>query len=82
MNNPRLTNALLIALVAINALFLAGWMKSSMHRRHENRMAMYNEFRGRRHDSFSFHRRFGAYRGYQRGRCCGGFRNRYNSQWN
>lgn len=80
MNSPKLTNALLIALIAINSLFLAGWAVSAMHHRHENRMAMYNEFRGRRHDSFSFHRRFGACRSYYR--CCGGFRNRHNSQWN
>jgi len=82
MNNPKLTNALLIALVAINGLFLAGWIKSSLHHGHENRIAIHNEFRGRRHDSFSFHRSFGAYRSYHRGRCCGGFRNHYNSQWN
>jgi hypothetical protein len=79
MNSPKLTNILLIALVVINGLFLARWVGSAMHHRHINRMAMYNEFRGGRHDSFSFHHRFGARRSY---RCCGSFRNRHNSRWN
>jgi hypothetical protein len=82
MNNPKLTNALLIALIAINVLFLAGWGASAMHRRHEHRFAMYNKFRGRGHDSFTFHHRFGAYRGYHKGKYCGGFRNFNNSRWN
>lgn len=83
MSNPRLTNILLIALIAINGLLFIGWMASSMHRRQEHKMAMNYKFNGRRHDSFSFHHRFGAYRGYHRGRCCGGFRNHTNnSNWN
>lgn len=82
MNSPRLTNVLLIALVVINGLFLIGVTASAMHRRHESRVAMNYEFRGRGHDSFTFHHRFGAYRSYHRGRCCGGFRNFTNCSYN
>ena len=82
MNSPKLTNVLLVVLIVINGLFLVGWVGSTLHRRHENRFAMHNEFGGRGHDSFTFHHRFGAYRGYLRGRCCGGFRNCDYSSWN
>lgn len=83
MNSPKLTNALLIALIAINGLFVIGWMTSAMHHRHENRIAMYYQFHGRHyHDGFSFHHRFEAFRGYHRERCCGGFRNYSDSRWN
>lgn len=77
MNSPKLTNALLIALIAINGMFLAGWLTTCMHCRHERKIAMYYQFRGRYHDGFSFHHRFGAFRNYHRGHY-GGFRN-YNS---
>ena len=82
MNNSKLTNILLIALVAINGLLVMGLAASAIHRRHEHRIAMNYKFSGRRHDSFTFHHRFGAYRGYHRGRCCGGFRNSNDSYWN
>lgn len=82
MNSTKLTNALLIALIAINGLLLAGCALSSMHHhRHRGEFAMQYKFRGRHHDSFSFYR-FGANRGYHRGRYCGSFRNQNYSGWN
>ena len=82
MNSTKLTNALLIALIAINGLLFAGWAMSTMHHhRHRGEFAMQNKFRGRHHDSFSFYR-FGANCGYHRGRYYGGFRNHNDSRWN
>jgi hypothetical protein len=70
MNNPKLTNILLIALIAFNILFFAV-AHCSMHHRHSHRY----DFRGREHGSFgNFHRGFGAHRG-DYGGFHGGFRN-------
>ncbi len=82
MNSPKLTNALLIALIAINSLFLLGWAASLTHYRHDDRFAMRNQFSGRHHDDFrSFHHSFGASRNFHRGHN-GHFRNREDSRWN
>jgi len=62
MNNPKLTNILLIVLIACNILFFAVAHCSAHHRHHR----MYNDygFRGREHGSFgNFHRGFKAHRG-------------------
>jgi len=61
MNNPKLTNILLIVLIVCNVLIFAGVHIS----RHHHRMNYaYHNFRGGKHGSFgSFHRGFGAYRG-------------------
>lgn len=80
MNSPKLTNVLLIILIAFNALFLMGWVASLMQRhtpRHE--FAMRNQFRGRFHDSRSFRQCFGACRS-SHGGYYGGFRNRHRGR--
>jgi hypothetical protein len=82
MNNPKLTNALLIALIAINSLFLLTWGMKSMHQQNSDRYAMRSQYYGRHHDGFrSFHHCFGASRNYHKGNY-GGFRNHNNSRWN
>jgi hypothetical protein len=81
MNNPKLTNILLIALIAINGLFLAGWVCSSMHQRHMREYAMHYKFRGRFHDSRNFRQCFGAYRS-NHGGYYGGFRNYHHARMN
>lgn len=69
MNNPKLTNILLIALIACNVLFFAVAHCSAHHYRHY-RMEYRYGFRGGEHGSFgSFHRGFEAHRGNY-----GGFR--------
>lgn len=74
MNTPKLTNILLIALIACNILFFAGMHFSRHHHHHYNYSR--NDFRGREHGSFGrFHRGFEAYRGNYGG-FHGGFRNR------
>ncbi len=75
MNNPKLTNILLIVLIACNVLFFAGMHFARHHRQHKD--FSYNNFRGREHGSFGrFHRGFEAYRGNYGG-FHGGFRNHY-----
>jgi hypothetical protein len=75
MNNPKLTNILLIVLIACNILFFAGAHFARHHHRHHNNYSR-NDFRGREHGSFGrFHRGFEAYRGNYGG-FHGGFRNR------
>lgn len=73
MNNSKLTNALLIALIAINGLFFIGWIASSAHHRHNHSFAMRGQFSERRHGEFAACR----HHGYNRG-----FRNHGNSRWN
>jgi hypothetical protein len=68
MNNPKTTNVLLIALIALNSLFLLGWVAMRHHRHHE--MSMRGNFRMHR-----FQGRNWAFHGCQN--CCeyGNFRN-------
>jgi len=74
MNNPKLTNILLIGVIVCNVLFFAG-MHFSM-RQHHHRNYCSSGFRGRMHGSFGrFHRGFEAYRGNYGG-FHGGFRDR------
>jgi hypothetical protein len=72
MNNPKITNVLLIALIALNSLFLLGWAVSSHHRHHE--MCMRGNFRMHHGHGggWAFHRGRGAYgednfRGFRHG---------------
>jgi hypothetical protein len=65
MNSAKLTNYLLIALIAINCLLLGGWI-TTLHHRHSNKFAMRSQFHGRNHDRFAFHNRFGYSRNYHR----------------
>lgn len=82
MNSPKLTNVLLIALIALNALFLMGWAASSMHRNMRGQeYAMHNQFHGRFHDSRSFRQCFGAGRS-NHGGYYGGFRNHNRCRMN
>lgn len=70
LTNPKLTNILLIALVACNVLFFAIAHCSAHRHRHNT----YYSFRGREHGSFgNFHRGFEAHRGNYGG-FRGGFR--------
>ncbi|HTB07177.1 MAG TPA: hypothetical protein VK806_09515 [Bacteroidia bacterium] len=55
MNNPKLTNILLIALIVINGLLLLGWHMQS-HRRHHHQFS-YERFHGEHGGrSWAFHR--------------------------
>lgn len=66
MNSAKLTNYLLVALIAINCLLLGGLMIKS-HHRHTNKFAMHS-FHGGNHDRFAFHNCFGGYsHNYHRG---------------
>lgn len=80
MNSPKLTNALLIALIAINVLFFIGWKVTSMHHRHGQRIAMYMQFRGMHQGRFSGHHYFSNFRGQGCG--CGVRERDHNSRWN
>lgn len=54
MNNPKLTNGLLIAVIALNFIFLIGSFCKSMHHHHHNMYA--GLYEGRRHfGSFGRH---------------------------
>lgn len=76
MNNPKLTNILLIALIACNVIFFTGMHMAKHHRHHIREMAFYHKHYGREHGSFgNFHKGFEAYRGNDGG-SCGSFRNR------
>lgn len=63
MNNPKLTNILLIGLIVCNVLFFAGFSMSRSHHHHHRFDSSYG-FRGRLHGSFGrLHRGFEASRG-------------------
>ncbi len=47
MNNPKLTNILLIAIISFNVLFFMGWVMHSGHRHHNRQHFMYGSFYGR-----------------------------------
>jgi len=65
MNSFKLTNALLIALIAINGLFFIGWVASSIHRRHNHHFVMGGKSCARRHREFAFrYHHFGAFHGH------------------
>lgn len=59
MNNPKLTNIFLIALIAINGLLLIGMIVNT-HRRNGHRFAMHSPFNGRHRDEFAFRSHFGG----------------------
>jgi hypothetical protein len=77
MNNPKLTNILLIVLIACNVIFFAG-VHMAHHRHHSGEyMAFNHRHYGREHGSFgNFHKGFEACRGNYGG-SCGSFRNRH-----
>ncbi len=80
MNNPKLTNILLIGLIVCNVLIFAV-AHLSRHHHHRNNYC-YNNFRGGKHGSFgTLHRGFGAYRGNYGG-FHGGFRDQMNNGCN
>ena len=60
MNNPKLTNVLLIALIVLNGLLLLGWHMQSHHRHHHQ--FSYGRFHGERRRYFAFHHGFNHHR--------------------
>ena len=77
MNSSKLTNALLIVLIAINSLLFVGWISSSVHHKH-HRFAMHNQFHGTRHGEFAFrYHHPGSFHGRH-----GDFKNHGDSHWN
>jgi len=78
MNSSKVTNALLIALVAINGLFFIGWIMSSAHHRHNRCFAMRGQFSERRHGEFaSRYHHFGGFHSHNRD-----FKRHDDSRWN
>lgn len=78
MNSAKLINALLIALIAVNGLFLIGWAVSSAHHRQNQRFAMQSRFYARRHSEFAFrYHHSESFHG-----CAGDNRNHGDSRWN
>ena len=76
MNNPKLTNILIIALIACNIIVFAVAHCGGHNRHHRDFYS--HDFRGREHGSFgNFHRGFEAHRGNYGG-FRGGLRNRHS----
>jgi hypothetical protein len=72
MNNPKLTNALIIALVAFNVLFIVCWCAGSHHRHHHHYFGR-EQFFERENYGGDFHGGYAGGFGHHRGHH-GGFR--------
>lgn len=66
MNSSKLTNALLIALVAVNGILLIGLMTKSVHNRCGHNFAMHTRFNRRHHGEFAFRYREGYFHRHHR----------------